>query len=75
MLIRVKKTSDPAAGDITPESVYVNRRQFIAAAGAALGTVVIGDVKAGDARPLLTSRPATGCRCARAIKSWGPRTR
>ncbi len=49
MLIRVKKTSDPAAGDITPESVYVNRRQFIAAAGAALGTVVIGDVKAGDA--------------------------
>jgi methionine sulfoxide reductase catalytic subunit len=34
MLIRRRKTSDPRPSDITPESVYLGRRKFIAAASA-----------------------------------------
>ena len=39
MLIRSKKASDPASHEITPESAYVNRRDFMAgvAATAAIG--------------------------------------
>lgn len=42
MLIRIKKASDVAPSEITPVSVYLNRRHFIAAAMAGVGTGALG---------------------------------
>ena len=42
MLIRTKKASDVASHEITPESVYLDRRRFIVAAVAGLGSSALG---------------------------------
>jgi methionine sulfoxide reductase catalytic subunit len=42
MLIRHKKVSDVASHEITPESVYLNRRRFIQASGLAAGSIMSG---------------------------------
>jgi len=42
MLIRHKKASDVASHEITPESVYLNRRHFIQASGFAAGSIMMG---------------------------------
>lgn len=42
MLIRSKKASDVASHEITPESVYMNRRDFMAGAAALAGGVAAG---------------------------------
>ncbi len=42
MLIRHKKASDVASHEITPESVYLNRRRFIQASGLAAGSIMMG---------------------------------
>jgi len=44
MLIRTPKKSDPAPSEITPESVYLNRRSFI---GAAAGMAMAGAAASG----------------------------
>src|SRR5690349_14503761 len=59
MLIRHKKKSDVASHEITPESVYLNRRSFIAAAGGAAGAAFLGQ-GAGQAAVL----PAAGAKFA-----------
>jgi len=48
MLIR--RPSDIASSEITPESVYVNRRQFIATAGVAAGSIAAPGVLAALSR-------------------------
>ena len=42
MLIRHKKASDVASHEITPESVYLNRRKFIQASGLIAGSMLLG---------------------------------
>jgi sulfoxide reductase catalytic subunit YedY len=42
MLIRQKKASDVASHEITPHSVYLNRRQIIKASGLIAGSLVLG---------------------------------
>ena len=42
MLIRQKKASDVASHEITPESIYVNRRQIIKASGLIAGSLLLG---------------------------------
>jgi sulfoxide reductase catalytic subunit YedY len=42
MLIRQKKASDVASHEITSESVYLNRRRFIAASGLIAGSMMVG---------------------------------
>jgi sulfoxide reductase catalytic subunit YedY len=55
MLIR--RRSDIASSDITPESLYLNRRQFIAAAGVAAGSIIApGLLTAGSRQPAAGSR-------------------
>ena len=50
MLIRRKKASGVASHEITPESVYLNRRQIIKASGLVAGSLVAGSaVSAFDA--------------------------
>jgi sulfoxide reductase catalytic subunit YedY len=48
MLIR--KPSDLPSSEITPESIYVNRRFFLGAAAAGVGTVMVPDLSLRDRR-------------------------
>ena len=41
MLIRKPRKSDPAPSEITPESVYLNRRQFMGVAAGAAATAAV----------------------------------
>lgn len=50
MLIRHKRRADVAAHEITPQSVYLNRRAFIQASGLLAGSMMWG-VSAGAAAP------------------------
>jgi sulfoxide reductase catalytic subunit YedY len=52
MLIRIAKPSDVASHEITPKSVYLNRRQLIAASGLAAGAALWGARPAHAALPL-----------------------
>lgn len=51
MLIRSKSKSDPAPSEITPEGVYLRRRQFMLGGAAAVG-VMAGDAVAALKRDL-----------------------
>ncbi len=42
MLIRHKRRSDVASHEITPESVYLNRRKFIQTSGLIAGSLMVG---------------------------------
>lgn len=53
MLIKAKKNSDVLSSEITPESIYCNRRSFIAGAAAGAGLLV------GGVAPLLSAKPAS----------------
>ncbi|MEP0071984.1 MAG: protein-methionine-sulfoxide reductase catalytic subunit MsrP [Marinomonas sp.] len=58
MLIRVKKASDCSESEVTDESVYLNRRQFMkVTGGAVLGAGTIGSVSAAlqGGNPLVPS--------------------
>ncbi len=51
MLIRIKKASTPRGSEITPESVFLNRRAFIAAAAASVGGATLGPYSSAQAAP------------------------
>ncbi|MBK8210750.1 MAG: protein-methionine-sulfoxide reductase catalytic subunit MsrP [Rhodospirillales bacterium] len=42
MLIRFRNSCDPAGSEITPESVYINRRRFLAGGAAAAAAMMSG---------------------------------
>lgn len=46
MLIKSKKKSDVVSSEITPQSVYLKRRELIAATGLAAGSVIAGSLAA-----------------------------
>jgi len=46
MLIKIKKKSDVASHEITPQSVYLRRRELIAATGAMAGSIALGGAPA-----------------------------
>ncbi|MSO73413.1 MAG: protein-methionine-sulfoxide reductase catalytic subunit MsrP [Rhodospirillaceae bacterium] len=53
MLIRQKKSSDAASHEITPEHVYVNRRQFIEASGLIAGGLLASGMASPAAAALM----------------------
>lgn len=46
MLIKLKKPSDVSSHEITPESVYLNRRRFMAALGTGVGGLALSGINA-----------------------------
>ena len=46
MLIKLKKASDILSREITPESVYLNRRRFMAALGTSVGSLALSGMNA-----------------------------
>ena len=65
MLIRQKKSSDVASHEITPESVYLNRRHFIQASGLMAGSLMLGGAP-GEAAVL----PEKGAKFADVAKGY-----
>ena len=65
MLIRHKKPSDVASHEITPESVYLDRRRFIQASGLIAGSMILG-APAGQAAVM----PAKGGQFADVTKGY-----
>ena len=64
MLIRLKKKSDVASHEITPEYVYLNRRKFIQATGLIAGSLALGGT--GEAAVM----PAKGAKFADVKKGY-----
>ena len=57
MLIKVRKPSDVLSSEITPRSVYLDRRRFlqtaaVAGAGAALGSLPLAGLAATRSRSI-----------------------
>ncbi len=44
MIIRHRKASDVRSHEITPEGVYLNRRQFVQSTGLIAGSLALGDI-------------------------------
>jgi len=60
-LIRVRRPSQPRSHEITPESLYLRRRELLAGAAAAAGALLLpGCGRADDPAPPATPRPAAG---------------
>jgi sulfoxide reductase catalytic subunit YedY len=66
MLIRLKKASDVPSHEITAESVYLNRRAFMAAAGATAGAALLGASEDAQA----TALPAKGAKFSDLAKGY-----
>jgi sulfoxide reductase catalytic subunit YedY len=66
MLIRLKKASDVPSHEITPEGVYLNRRAFMAAAGASAGAALLGASASAQAAVL----PAQGAKFSGLAKGY-----
>jgi len=50
MLIRIRKASDVSSGEITAESLYLRRRDFLRGVAGAAGALAAGDLLAGCTR-------------------------
>jgi sulfoxide reductase catalytic subunit YedY len=56
MLIRVRRASEPKPSEITPESLHLDRRRFIAGASAA-GVALVGGAAIADEASPFTDLP------------------
>ena len=73
MLIRSKKASDVASHEITPEAVYLNRRHFIAAAGAAFGSMAWDGAAAAPASSPFEVAPGFTVNAIDGYEKLGPK--
>jgi len=60
MLIRQKRASDVASHEITPESVYFNRRKFMQATGLIAGSIALGTFPVGGSAEAAVLPPNAG---------------